>query len=80
MAPVAEARGWQAEAKPYMLEVASRERRIFDELMPLCRSYRDPAFNKWMEESFHLDVPTVLYWESMPGLAEKLEEETEHWA
>jgi len=65
-------RGWQAEALPVVLAAVRRKSRIEEELLPLCRSFRDPAFHEWMRRDFTLDVPTVLYWESMPDLAAEL--------
>jgi hypothetical protein len=72
LAEVAMARGWQAEAKPFVLQAVERNDRIPTEIEALCRSYRDPAFHPAMRKWFTADVPTVRYWESMPDLAPDL--------
>jgi hypothetical protein len=69
---VVEKRDWQAEARPFVLEAVRRARKIEPALAALCRSYRDPAFHEWMRKDFTFDLPTVLYWESMPDLAAEL--------
>jgi len=79
LAPVIEQRGWQEEVKSVILErIRSDKSRMDDstveDLMPLCRALRDPVFHDWMRRCFTLDVPTVLYWESMPDLAAELPE------
>jgi hypothetical protein len=79
LAPVIEQRGWQEEVKSVVLErIRSGKSRMDDstvnDLMPLCRALRDPVFHDWMRRHFTLDVPTVLYWESMPDLAAELPE------
>jgi hypothetical protein len=65
-------RGWAAEAKPYVLQIVERLGIIPYNLLPLCRSYRDPAFNDMMRKSWRADLATVTYWESMPELASEL--------
>ncbi len=71
--PVVEARGWEADAKRYVLQAVLAEGRIPAPLAAVCRGYRDPAFHPAMRASFTPDVPTVRYWESMPDLAPELE-------
>jgi hypothetical protein len=80
LAPVVKQRGWSAEAKPFVLQLLHLTKEIPPELMPLCRSYHDPAFNDWMRRTFTLDVPTVLYWESMPELAKELHKHVVRWS
>ena len=55
-----------------MLEMVRQAKRISGDLLPLCRAFRDPVFHEWMRKAFEMDVPTVLYWESMPDLAAEL--------
>ncbi len=79
LAPVIEQRGWHEEVKSVVLErIRSGKSRMDDatvnDLMSLCRALRDPVFHDWMRWHFTLDVPTVLYWESMPDLAAELPE------
>ena len=71
-------RGWEAEAKPFVLQLVQGAGRIPTPLESLCRSYRDPAFHPAMRRRFTADVPTVRYWESMPDLAAKLPEQLAH--
>ena len=69
---VALRRGWAAEARPWILRLVERRGGIPPELLTLCRSYRDPAFNAVMRKSWKVDEATVAYWESMPALAAEL--------
>ncbi len=41
---VVRARGWEAEAKPFVSKAIEKYGDIPPELLPLCRSYQDPAF------------------------------------
>jgi hypothetical protein len=72
LALLAARRGWQAEAKPYILQVAQREHPLPTDWPALLRSYRDPRFHPALRREFVADVPSIRYWESMPDLAPEL--------
>ena len=78
LAEVAMQRGWEAEARPFVLQLVQREGRIPTALESLCRSYRDPAFHPAMRRWFTANVATVRYWESMPDLAAELPAQLAH--
>lgn len=69
---VVTARGWESEAKSYVLKTVERIGFIPPEWQVLCRSYRDPSFHPFMRRYFAPSVPVVRYWESMPDLAPEL--------
>ena len=76
---IAAARGWQEEAKPFLLKGLGVDGLNRDySLAALCREYRDPAFHPVLLRNFHLSLPFIRYWQSMPdlapGLASKLVE------
>lgn len=73
------ARGWQKEAKPYVVELVRKSGRIPYEMEVLCRNYRDPVFHEAMRRSFKADLATVRYWVSMPDLAPDLPKRLAPW-
>lgn len=72
LAAIAFKRGWQSEAKPFLLQTVQQLDGIPEGWDDMVRSYRDPAFHPAMRKSFTMDVPTLQYWESVPDLASDL--------
>jgi hypothetical protein len=72
LAGVALARGWDEEAKPYILELVRNSGAIEDRLWPAIRNYRDPAFHEYVRAAFEPKLQNVRYWQSMPDLAPEL--------
>ena len=72
LAQVAVTRGWQEEARPFILALVNATGSIPERLEPAIRRYRDPAFHAVLRGSFKASLADIRYWQSMPDLAPDL--------